>query len=151
MSRPRPGTAVFFVLLAATLIVAVLVVRARTPDLVLEETGGLRTGLPTVFDPTSPGGRQSVRLQFFVRESDPAGRVEIVDSEEDVVRTLESAIALEAEEEVVLRWDGRDDAGRVVPEGRYRLAVELPGADREMIWPQRITIGPEPVATEEPS
>jgi hypothetical protein len=143
LKRVRPGAAVFFALLALTLAAALLVVRARTPDLMLEETGAL----PTTFDPGAPGPPKAVRIGFFVRESDPAAVVEIVDSSENVVRTLDAGVALEAEEAVSYRWDGRRDDGALVPLGRYRLAVELPASDREMIWPQRITIGPEPPET----
>jgi flagellar hook assembly protein FlgD len=138
--RVAPGAAVFFVLLALTLVCAIVTVRARTPDLVLEETGNL----PVQFDPIGPGADPDLRLSFFVRESDPHAEVAIVDGEEDPVRVLDSDVELTAEEEVGFTWDGRDDAGNPVPAGRYRLAVTLPAHDREMIWPQRITVGAEP-------
>ena len=42
-------------------------------------------------------------------------------------------------------WDGRGDDGEpAVPPGRYRLLVELPSEDREMVWPRRITSPPSP-------
>jgi len=41
INRVSPGAALFFILLAITLVCAIVVVRARTPDLVLEETGEL--------------------------------------------------------------------------------------------------------------
>jgi flagellar hook assembly protein FlgD len=140
--RVAPGAAVFFVLLALTLICAIVTVRARTPDLVLEETGRL----PAQFAPTGPGPDRDLGLSFFVRESDPHAAVTIVDAQETVVRTIDPDVALTAEREVEFSWDGRDEAGRPVPAGRYRLAVELPAHDREMIWPQRITVGAPPQA-----
>ncbi len=150
MNRVPLGAALFFALLAATLVTAVLVVRARTPDLVLEEgIRGLR-GLPAELDPTGSGGRQEVPIRFFARESDEHALVAIVDSEENIVRTLDADVALAADDRVVYRWDGRTDAGAVAPDGRYRLLVELPSEDREMVWPQRITLGsPAPIPTEE--
>ena len=113
---------------------AVLVVRARTPDLVLEVTRACRAAsTPTGSSPrTAP-------IEFFVRESDDHARVAIVDSSEDLVRTLDEGVALTADEEVTYAWDGRADDGRRVRPGRYRLLVELPAQDREMIWPRRIS------------
>ena len=104
--RVTLGAALFLCLLAATLVAAVLVVRARTPDLVLEVTepprdrsAQLRVGDPDAGD---------VTLTFFVREADPHGLVGIVDSREDIVRTLDSDVALAEREPVTYVWDGRD-------------------------------------------
>ena len=85
-------------------------VRARTPDLVLEVTE------PPADDPAefSPGGPppNEVQLTFFVRESDEHALVGIVDSHEDLVRTLDSDVALAEREPVTYIWDGRTDDGR---------------------------------------
>jgi hypothetical protein len=133
------GVALFFVLLAATLVTAVLVVRARTPDLVLEVTEPPRDD-PAEFSPQSGPPPHEVLIRFFVRESDGDALVGIVDSHEDIVRTLDSQVALTEGEPVTYTWDGRTDDGEIVVPGRYRLLVELPSEDREMIWPRRITV-----------
>ena len=78
-------------------------------------------------------------IEFFVRESDDDALVAIVDSGEDLVRTLDEGVALTADEPVSYTWDGRTDDGRRAPPGRYRLLVDLPSHDREMIWPRRIS------------
>ena len=129
--RVSLGAALFFVLVAATLVTAVLVVRARTPDLVLEVTR----------QPETLSG-DDARISLFVRESDEHARVAIVDSTEDVVRTLDEDVALQADDEVTYEWDRSTDAGTAAPPGRYRVLVELPGENREMIWPRRITLVP---------
>ena len=129
------GAALFFALLTVSLVVAVLVVRARSPDLVLEVTHGL---------PVEIGRGDEAEFEFFVREDEPDARIAIVDSEEDVVRTLDAQVELEQDEEVVYAWDGEDDDGVPVPAGRYRLLVEVPASDRTMIWPKRITVGHPP-------
>jgi hypothetical protein len=129
-----PGAALFFALLAATLVVGALVVRARTPDLVLEVTSIAPRELTV----------DGTRIAFFVRESDPRAEVSIVDADERVVRTLAGAVPLPADREVVHRWDGRDDAGRPVARGRYRFRVRLPERDRDMIWPRRIWVERSP-------
>lgn len=130
------GAALFFALLAASLALAVLVVRARSPDLVLEVTS-----LSCSFAPGADPRLDEARTTFFVRESDPNAIVSIVDSEEDVVRTLDADAALEAGESATYAWDGRTDAGTRAPPGRYRLAVKLPAAGRTMIWPERMILG----------
>jgi hypothetical protein len=127
--RVSLGVALFFALLAATLLTAVLVVRARTPDLVLEVTR----------QPETLVG-EDARISFFVRESDEHARVAIVDGEEDVVRTLDEDVGLSSGDEVTYGWDRSTDAGTPAPPGRYRLLVELRSEDREMIWPRRITL-----------
>ena len=118
------ATALFFALLAASLVTAVLVVRARTPDLVLEVTGW--TPCSRELSPALDGARGRVRVTFFVREADDAARITIVDSHERTVRTLASKLALAPEEEVSFTWDGRTDAGATAAPGLYRLGVELP-------------------------
>ena len=141
---PALSTALFFVLLAATLVTAVLVVRARTPDLVLEVTEpGANENVS--FSPIGGPPPHDIELTFFVREADDHALVAIVDSHEQIVRTLDSDVALEKREPVTYVWDGRNDAGDFATPGRYRLRVDLPGADREMVWPRRFTVLEAPV------
>jgi hypothetical protein len=132
-NRVAAGTAVFFVLLAAAVVVAVLVVRARTPDLVLEVTSQPELIADDV-----------ARIRFFVRESDEHARVAIVDHSEDVVSTLDPDVALTEGEEVTYEWDRSTDAGGGAPPGRYRVLVELRSEDREMVWPRRMTLPSDP-------
>jgi hypothetical protein len=103
-----------------------------------------------VFSPDAADGPSTARLDFFVRESDPEARVAIVDSGENVVRTLDDSVALDAGERVTYEWDGRDDAGAFVSEGRYRLRVDLPAHDREMVWPRRLVFSTNPADAAEP-
>ena len=136
--RPSLGAALFFALLAATLAVSVRVVRARTPALVLEVLEPDRGGF--AFSPGAPEGRSQVRFTFFVRRSDADARVTVVDPHEDVVKTLDDSVALSADEPVSYVWDGTTDGGEIADPGRYRLGVELPDSDREMVWPIRVTL-----------
>jgi hypothetical protein len=132
------GTILFFVLVAAALTTAVLVVRARTPDLVLEVTQPPANRPATLLTGRHPP--QTVEISFFVRESDPHALVGMVDSKENLVRTLDGDVALSAGDAVTYTWDGRTDEGGFVTPGRYRLRVDLPDEDREMVWPRRITV-----------
>lgn len=141
------GAALFACLLAATLIAAVLVVRARTPDLVLEVTEPARDESPTIA--VGGPGADEVEITFFVRESDAEALVGIVDRREDLIRTLDASAALTENEPATYLWDGLTDAGTPAPPGRYRLLVELPSEDREMIWPRRINVAPSGTPTDE--
>ena len=142
--RVSLSTTLFFVLLAATLLVAILVVRARTPDLVLEVTDPAANE-DVVFSPIGGPPPHSVTITFFVRESDDDAFVGIVDGREQLVRTLDSDVELSRREPVTYVWDGRTDAGDFAMPGRYRLRVDLPGGDREMVWPRRFTVVSAPV------
>jgi hypothetical protein len=86
-----------------------------------------------------------VTITFFVRESDDHALVGIVDRQEELIRTLDSDVELDEDEPVTYVWDGRTDAGDFATAGRYRLRVDLPGADREMVWPRRFTVVSGPV------
>lgn len=133
-----PGTVLFFALLAATLAVAVLVVRSRSPDLVLE----VREISPRALVLDDEGEATSITL--FVREGDERAEVEIVDRDGVTVRTLAAPVALEPGRLVTYRWDGRTDDDKRARSGRYRIRVELPERGREMIWPQRIVVDRPP-------
>ena len=85
-------------------------------------------------------GPREAEFTFFVRRADDDARVTIVDSHEDVVRTLDDSVALAADEPVTYCWDGTTDAGELAEPGRYRLGVELPDSDREPVWPIRVTL-----------
>jgi hypothetical protein len=132
------GAGLFFTLLAAAVVCAVLVVRARSPDLVLEVTEIEPRN--RVIAPVGSPGADGAEFHFFVRESDPAARVEIVDSHEGAVAVLDAEVSLEAGAPVRYGWRGLTDDVRAAPPGRYRLRVVLPEHDREMVWPQRITV-----------
>lgn len=148
-SRRVPlGAALFFTLLIVACALAVLVVRSRSPDLVLEVCAP-NPDKELTFSPEATDGPRQARLDFFVRESDPAARIAIVDSREDVVRTLADSVPLEAGERVTYDWDGRTDTGAFVPDGRYRLRVDLPEHEREMIWPKRLVFSSDPAAVSE--
>lgn len=44
---------------------------------------------------------------------------------------------------VRVRWDGRDDAGRIVPDGSYRLRVHLRDDDRTVVIPRTVRVDTE--------
>jgi hypothetical protein len=137
--RPTRAGVLFAVLFAAALATAVLVLATRTPDLVLEVRR-----LPSVLTPNGDGVRDKAEITFLVREDDPHASVSIVGKDLVLIKTLDDDVALEAEKPVTYLWDGTDDAGDPAPVGRYRLRVELPDRDRDMVFPRRMGLNRPP-------
>ena len=126
----RLGAVGLIALLVASLVLGVYVYRARTPDLALEVTS-----FPREF-----ANRAAVELEFFVRFDSEGATVEMVGRDQVVARTLAAGIALQAEQPIVCAWDGLDDSGNPVAQGRYRLRVVIPEEDREMVFPRRLDV-----------
>ncbi|HMC06570.1 MAG TPA: hypothetical protein VKG89_04150 [Solirubrobacterales bacterium] len=129
------GRVLFVVLLVASVVVAAVVVHARTPDLELQVTR-----FTFHFDPKGPAGHRVARIGFYVREGDPNATVEIVGPNLRPTRTLYQG-PVEADQPQSYAWNGRTDSGAFAdPHDRYRLRVVLPSRDRDMVYPQRIVV-----------
>jgi hypothetical protein len=117
-------------------IVAAVVVHARTPKLELEVVD-----IPAKpFSPNGNGPRDRARITFYVRDSDPNARVQIVGPDNAVVRRLYRG-PLVAYKRTTFMWNGRTQAGRPAnPRDGYRLRVVLPGQDRDMVYPTQIRL-----------
>lgn len=129
----------FVILFAGGLAASVLVLGSRTPDLVLEVRR-----LPDVVSPNDDDLCDTAEITFFVREDDPSAVVTIVGRNLALARTLDADATLEANKPVTYLWDGTDDAGEPAPVGRYRLRVELPASDRDMVFPRRMNLNRPP-------
>lgn len=118
----------------AAVIVAGVVVHARTPKLELEVLH-----IPyKPFTPNGDGHRDTARIRFYVRDSDPHAKVQIVGPDRQVIQTLYRG-QLVAYRHVTFRWTGRTSSGRLAnPQDGYRLRVILPGQDRDMVYPTQI-------------
>ncbi|MDQ3760018.1 MAG: hypothetical protein M3331_08770 [Actinomycetota bacterium] len=128
--QSRLGAIVVIALLVASLVLGLLVYRARTPDLALE--------VPSF--PKDFGGKALAEIIFFVRFDEEEATVEIVGRDQVVARTLAESIPLVADERIRCVWDGRDDEGEKAEPGRYRLRVTLPSEGRQMVFPKRLDI-----------
>lgn len=80
--------------------------------------------LTEYFSPNADGRRDLNPISFRLTKPDEV-TVSIVSSRGDEVRRLADARAVEAFTPARFTWDGRDDAGRRVPDGRYRLRIAL--------------------------
>jgi hypothetical protein len=98
-----------------------------------------------VLSPTCACRTQVARLSFRLRHPD---RLDVVIvSGEDPIRTLVDDLDRQRSR-VRVRWDGRDDAGEVVPDGVYRLRVSLQKSDRTILFPNEIRVDTEAPALE---
>jgi hypothetical protein len=133
--RAARATILFAVLFAAVLATAVLVIGSRSPELVLEVRK-----LPDLITPNDDHVCDKAEIEFLVREADPHAEVSIVGRDLVLTKTLDADVALAKDDWVTYLWDATTDEGDPAPVGRYRLRVVLPGADRDMVFPQKIDL-----------
>lgn len=91
-----------------------------------------------VFSPVCGCDKERATIGFRLRKADRID-LAIVDGDNDVVRTIFTNRAapvgpLEAE------WDGRDDDGRVVPEGSYKPRLHFDEERRTIVLPNPIEV-----------
>ena len=100
-----------------------------------------------VFSPVCGCDSETASIAFKLREPDRLD-VAVVDGSERVVRTIERGREY-AQGPVEIEWDGRDDAGKVLPEGDYlprirlrddRTTYTLPNPIRIDVTPPRLEL-----------
>lgn len=123
--------------LVVALLAATAAAFALTQGLKLEKSPIFGTRVDTVFSPVCDCDEPTAEIAFRLRKADRLD-VSIVDGGE-VVRTIERG-ASHPKGRVSIEWDGRDDAGRVLPEGEYRPRVHLRGERQTITLPNPIRI-----------
>jgi FlgD Ig-like domain len=103
------------------------------------------TDVAPIFSPRCGFECEKAIIEFKLRENDRVD-VEIVDGGE-VIRTIESGRRYGAGP-VAVEWDGRDDAGKLVPEGEYQPRVRLHDDRRVITLPNPIRIDVTPPEVE---
>jgi len=111
---------------------------AVTQGLKLEKSPVLSPRITKTFSPLCECDREYALVNFKLRKGDRV-TLEVVDGDGDVVRTLFrgrrfSAGKLEA------GWDGRNDVGRIVPDGGYRPRARLSDAHKTITFPNEISV-----------
>ena len=91
-----------------------------------------------VFSPVCDCATRVAVIQFRLRKPDRV-RVQIVDSDGDVVRTLVDGTRLRRGT-VHYTWNGRDDAGHFVPQGDYKPRVHLTDQHRTVDLPNDMRV-----------
>ena len=134
--------------LAPTLIVAGLLAAtatafAVTERLKLEDSPVLGTSIKELFSPKLGEARIGFRLR---REEDI--QLDVVD---DNGRTIRRALGAGVFGQAFhqFAWDGRNDAGRIVPDGIYHVQVRLEDEGRTIEFPQTIRVDSTPPTIED--
>ena len=99
-----------------------------------------------VFSPVCRCETDEATIGFRLREADVLD-VQVVDGSGTVVATVARGVARRAAV-VSFAWDGRDDAGRVLPEGDYRPRVHLREERETVTLPNPIRIDVTPPVIE---
>ena len=134
--------------LAPTLIVAGLLAATATSFAVeerlkLEDSPVLKTKVEALFSPKKGEAKIGFRLR---REEDI--RLDIVDDQGTVVRrALGTGVFGQAFHQFA--WDGRNDAGRIVPDGVYHARLQLEDEDRTIEFPTTIRVDSTPPTVEQ--
>jgi hypothetical protein len=114
---------------------------AVTESLKLERSPVFGTAVDRWVAPDSLA-HANAAIGFRLRKPDRL-TVAIVDSGDNVVRTLARSLPARRGAQQ-FTWNGRDDAGRVVPDGTYRPRVHLAHEHRTILLPNRIRMDATP-------
>ena len=128
-----PQTLIVLALLGAT-----AAAFALTERLKLERSPITGTRVDRLFSPVCECARDAALISFVLRQP---GRitVDVLDSGGKAVRTLVRDRD-EPRGRVSYTWDGRDDAGFIVAEGRYRPRVRIQEHGRTIVLPNPIRV-----------
>jgi hypothetical protein len=131
--------------LAPTLIVAALLVAtatafAVTERLKLEDSPVLGTRIPERFSPRLV----EARIRFRLRREENIQLDVANDRGEIVKHGVGSGVFGPAFHQFA--WDGRDDEGRIVPDGVYHVELRLKDEDRTIEFPDTVTVDSTPPA-----
>lgn len=145
-SRAAPGRAtplqgIAFALLVAATVGALLVTQhlKSAPPLIEH------TRITGRFSPGTPGAAPA-RISFRLAHADRITVTVVRVGDHARVKRLVTARRLPAHRGIVLRWDGRTDAGRRARPGRYDVQVRLARQGRTAILPKttHLRSGPAP-------
>lgn len=93
-----------------------------------------------LISPNGDGRKDVARMTFFLLKADDVS-VDIVDAQRTLVRSLVADRHLRARRRIRgLVWDGRDDEGRIVPDGIYQVRLTLRREGRAVFLPKVITV-----------
>jgi hypothetical protein len=111
---------------------------ALTESLKLEKSPITGTKVSKIFSPVCRCPTRAARIAFRLRTATRL-TVVVVDSGGKVVRTLVSGRRVPRGLAVV-SWNGRDDAGRLLPDGSYKPRVHLSSDRRTILLPNPIVL-----------
>jgi hypothetical protein len=124
--------------LVLALLAGTAVAFAVSERLKLEKSPITATRVAKVFSPVCDCPQSRATIAFRLRRVDRI-RLSLIDDEGNEVRRLIDGRRF-GKGKKHFTWNGRDDAGELVPEGRYRPKVELLGAGRTIVMPNPIEV-----------
>ena len=125
-------------MLVVALLAATAAAFAYTERLKLTPSPILGTNVDKVFSPVCNCPTRAAAIRFRLRRADTLD-IEIIDGSGNVVRHLVDGERY-PRGRVVVRWDGRDDAGNLVREGEYLPRVRLTRGRRTITLPNPIRL-----------
>jgi hypothetical protein len=128
----------FALLVCATLGAFFVTQRLKRSPLVVRQ----RT-VTDVFSPNGDGIRDRASIRFSLQRSDDV-TVSIVDREGSVVRRLATDRRMPGRRPLQFFWNGRNQRGRVVPDGPYRVRIGLRNEGRTVTLRRQITVDTTP-------
>jgi hypothetical protein len=120
-------TAIVLALLAATALAFVTTQRQK-----LEPSPVGRIAVDPVLSPVCRCDKRTATIVIGLRRTDTV-TLELVSSAGNPVRTLVDRERYRAHSAVNVEWDGRDDEGRIVPDGSYRPRLTLESGARSFV------------------
>jgi hypothetical protein len=133
---------VFAALVIATVGAFFVTTRLKRSTPVIEQLTFRRS-----FSPNGDGRFDAALFAFRLRRTDEV-TVTIVNRDGDEVRTLAADVLFPGGQRHRFRWDGRNQAGRVAPDGEYHLQVGLRRQGRSVTSGRKLfldTVPPRPV------
>jgi hypothetical protein len=142
----KPGNRRRVALIALTLLLLAGTTLAFgvTQRLKLERSPVTGPRFDQIFSPTCRCPTDTAQLSFRLRRSDRVDAV-LVNGKGDPVRTLATGLR-RPPGRVTFLWNGRNEAGEVVPDGRYRLRVHLRQSRRTILIPTPVKVDTDPPA-----
>ena len=132
--------------LVVALLAATAAAFALTQGLKLQKSPIFGTRVQPVFSPVCECDRETALIAFKLRKSSRLD-VSIVDGGQ-VVRTIEQGVGYQ-KGPVEIEWDGRDDSGRILPEGEYLPRVHVHNGRQTITLPNPIRIDVTPPVLED--
>jgi len=114
---------------------------ATTQRLKLERSPVTGPRFDQIFSPICRCTTDTAQLSFRLRQSDRVDAV-LVDGRGEPIRTLASDLP-RPRGRVTFLWNGRNEGGEVVPDGRYRLRVHLRQSRRTILIPTPVKVDTE--------
>ena len=133
MLRHAP-TAIVLLLLSATAVAFVTTQRQK-----LEPSPVGRIEIERILSPVCACDTSTAAIRIGLKRTDTV-TLDLVSSAGDRVRTLVDARRYFAGSVVSVAWDGRDDSGRVVPDGSYKPRLTLESGARSFLLPNPIQL-----------